>query len=136
MNGLSDKSQVTSDKRNINEDVLTGYRKLRVWKLADASAHEVYRVTKGFPKEEQFGLVSQLRRAAISVAANLVEGQARKGRKELKQFVAMALGSLAEVEYLLEFSRAEGFLGEQDYLPAEGLRSQTGRLLWKLYESL
>ena len=46
MNGLSDKSQVTSDKRNINEDVLTGYRKLRVWKLADASAHEVYRVTK------------------------------------------------------------------------------------------
>ena len=141
---MSDKLQVTSDKTGdkssdklqVTSDKLVGYRKLRVWQIADRLAHEVYRITKNFPHTEQYGLVSQLRRAAVSVATNLVEGQARKGKREFKQFVATALGSLAEVEYLLEFSRAEGFLSEGDYRAGESLRREAGKLLWSLYESL
>ena len=107
-----------------------------MWQAADRLAHEVYRVARGFPQEEQYGLVSQLKRAAISVVANLVEGQARKGRRELKQFASIALGSLAEVEYLLEFSRAEGYVSEQKYTQVESIRQEVGRLLWSFYEAL
>ncbi|MDP3723693.1 MAG: four helix bundle protein [Candidatus Omnitrophota bacterium] len=107
-----------------------------MWQAADRLAHEVYRVTRGFPREEQYGLVSQLRRAAVSVVTNLVEGQARKGRRELKQFTAIALGSLAEVEYLLEFSCTEGYLSEQEYKQVESIRQEVGRLLWSFYEAL
>lgn len=113
-----------------------GYRKLRVWQAADRLAHEVYRITKEFPRDEQYGLISQLRRAALSVPTNLVEGQARKGKKEFKQFVGMALGSLAEVEYLLEFSRDEGYLSAERYEMVESIRQEVGRLLWRFYESL
>ena len=113
-----------------------GYRKLRVWEVADRLAHEVYRVTKAFPPTEQFGLTSQLRRAALSIPTNLVEGHARKSRKEFRQVASIALGSLAEVEYLLGFSEAEGFLSEQGYKEAEVFRQETGRLLWAFHESL
>jgi len=113
-----------------------GYRKLRVWQAADRLAHKVYKLTKNFPKSELFGLVSQLRRAALSVPTNLVEGQARKGRKELKQFAAMALGSLSEVEYLLEFSLAEELMSSEEYEDVERSRNETGRLLWAFYEAL
>lgn len=120
----------------MTSDTLKGYRKLRVWGNADKLAHAVYRVTKGFPHIEQYGLVSQMRRAALSVAANLVEGQARKGRRELKHFTATALGSLAEVEYLLEFSHMEGYLTGPQFQLLEEIRQETGRLLWSFYESL
>jgi four helix bundle protein len=109
---------------------------MRVWNVADQLAHEVYRVTRDFPKEEQFGLTSQLRRAAISVPTNLVEGHARKSRKEFKQFVSVALGSLAEVEYLLTFAKQEAYLPDKTYETVESVRRDTGRLLWGFYESL
>ena len=92
-----DKLQVTSDKRD--EDRKDhGYRKLRVWHLADQLA--------------------------------------RKGRRELKQFVSMALGSLAEVEYLLEFSRAEQMVSQEIHRQVERTRQEAGKLLWGFYESL
>ena len=113
-----------------------GFRKLRAWQAADQLAHEVYRLAKTFPRTEQFALASQLRRAAISVATNLVEGQTRKSTREFKQFIAIALGSLAEVEYLLEFSRKEGYLSDSEYKSVDLLRKTAGRLVWSLYESL
>jgi len=61
-------------------------------------------VTKNFPKEETFGITSQIRRAALSVPTNIAEGYGRQGRKELRQFANIALGSLAEVRYSLDFS--------------------------------
>lgn len=132
----SDKLQVTGERQTSAEGGTHGYRKLRVWHMADRLAHEVYRVTKDFLKSEQFGLVVQLRRAALSVPTNLAEGHARKGRREFKQFVGIALGSLAEVEYLLEFSREEGFLSGPVYRAVESTRQETGKLLWSFYESL
>ncbi|PIQ84106.1 MAG: four helix bundle protein [Candidatus Omnitrophica bacterium CG11_big_fil_rev_8_21_14_0_20_63_9] len=135
MSVTSDTLQVTSGRPG-DKSAVHGYKKLRVWQLADQLAHEVYKATRNFPNEEQFGLVSQLRRSAVSVPTNLVEGQARKSRKEFRQFISMSLSSLAEVEYLLEFSYAEQYVADGVYQSLSTLRQETGRLLWRLYESL
>ena len=71
---------------------------MEVWQRADALALEVYRATQDFPREELYGITAQLRRAALSVPTNIVEGYARRGDKELARFIDIALGSLAELE--------------------------------------
>lgn len=106
-----------------------GYRRLVVWQKADELAFMVYAGTKMFPKEEMFGLVSQMRRAAVSVAANIVEGYARSSRKEKVQFYTIARGSLSELEYYLDFSSKLGYLAPVDYQRLVKLREETGRLL-------
>ena len=112
------------------------YKKLIVWQRADELAYQIYQFTKQFPKEEMYGITSQLRRAAISVPTNIVEGTGRQGRKELKQFCNIALGSLAETEYLLEFSTRLGYLLPDDYKKLDYLRKETGSLLWRFFQSL
>jgi len=77
------------------------HEKLIVFKKADELAFEIYNLTKLFPKDEIFGLTSQLRPAALSIPANIVEGYARRSEKELLHFINIALGSLAETEYSL-----------------------------------
>lgn len=113
-----------------------GYKKLIVWQKANELAYQVYLETKKFPREEIYGVTSQLRRSAISVPTNIVEGTGRQGRKELKQFINIALGSLAETEYLLEFCFQLKYLEKDNYQRLEGLRSETGALLWKFHKSL
>lgn len=112
------------------------YKKLIVWQKADQLAKEIYSKTKSFPNEETYGLTSQLRRAALSVPTNIVEGYARKSRKELKQFSSIALGSLAETEYLIGFAHDVGYLKQDEYQNLEDLRQEVGNLLWKFYLSL
>ncbi len=75
-----------------------GYKKLIVWRKADELARQVYLETKKFPKDEMYGITSQLRRAAISIPTNIVEGTGRQNKNELKQFINVALGSLAETD--------------------------------------
>jgi four helix bundle protein len=113
-----------------------GYKKLIVWQKADDLAYKIYIATKSFPKDELYGITSQLRRAALSVPTNLVEGTGRQGKSELRQFANIALGSLAEVTYLLDFSLKLGYLKEKDYEVLQDLREEVGRLLWKFYKSL
>ena len=113
-----------------------GYKKLEVWKKADVLAKAVYAVAASFPKDEIYGVTSQLRRAALSIPVNIVEGAGRQGRKEFKQFANIALGSLAESEYLLEFCKDIGYLKDEDFLRLELLRAEVGKLLWGLYKSL
>ena len=113
-----------------------GYKKLIVWQKADELAYGIYLKTKTFPKEEMYGITSQLRRAALSVPLNIVEGSSRQSRKELKQFINIALGSLSEVEYLLDFSFKLNYFEEKDYKDLQDKRQQTGNLLWKFYKSL
>ena len=112
-----------------------GYKKLIVWQKADEFAYQVYLETKKFPKEETYGMTSQLRRAAISIPTNIVEGMGRQGKGESKQFVNIALGSLAESEYLLEFCLRLNYLDTETFKRLEILRKGTGGVLWTLYKS-
>ncbi len=112
-----------------------GYKKLIVWKKADDLAYQVYLETKTFPRDEIYGITSQLRRATISIATNIVEGSGRQGKNERKQFINIAIGSMVETEYLLEFCLRLGYLSNESYSKLEGLRKDVGALLWKFYLS-
>lgn len=86
------------------------YRRYKVWELADQLARTVYRATASFPKSEVFALTAQMRRAALSVPGNIVEGSARKNQKELLRFLYVASSSLAELRYYLDFAGTLGYL--------------------------
>ena len=113
-----------------------GYNKLLVWRKADELARSVYEITKSFPNDEIYGISSQLRRAALSVPLNIVEGTGRQSKRELKQFVNVALGSLAEVDYLLGFCHRLGYLSKEQYGELKKVRESVGALLWRFYKSL
>jgi four helix bundle protein len=113
-----------------------GYKKLIVWQKADTLAYRVYVATKEFPKDEIYGITSQLRRAALSVPTNIVEGYGRQGKGELRQFINMALGSLAETEYLLDFSLKLGYFSKECHKELQDLRQEVGNLLWRFYKSI
>ena len=87
------------------------YRKLIAWQKSKALALEIYRCTREFPKDELYGITSQMRRAAISVPSNIAEGSGRHSRKEFVQFLYRARGSLLELENQVEISRELGYLG-------------------------
>src|SRR5689334_4390965 len=91
-------------------NVAPSYRDLRVWNAAVSLVLEVYRITETFPQTERFGLTSQLRRAAVSIASNIAEGHSRTTRGEYKNSVSIARGSVAEVEVQLILAK------ELDYL--------------------
>ncbi len=112
-----------------------GYKKLLIWQKADELAYQVYLATKTFPKDELYGLTSQLRRAASSIPINIVEGAGRQNRNEFKQFINIALGSLAETEYLLNFCFRLGYLDKERYEQIESLRAETGAMLYCFYKS-
>jgi four helix bundle protein len=86
------------------------HRKLRAFELADGLVLSIYAATKTFPKEEQFGLTSQLRRSAVSIASNIVEGCARGSQADYVRFLDIALGSAREVEYQLSIAARLGYL--------------------------
>ena len=97
------------------EEKSRSYRDLDVWKLSIELVKEIYQVTAKFPPTEMYGLTNQLRRAAISIPSNIAEGQGRNSFKEFKQFLAIALGSLAELETQLIISHEIGYLTLDDY---------------------
>ena len=103
---------------------------------ADELAHLVYKVTKKFPKEELYGLTSQLRRAVLSVPLNIVEGFARKGSRDYRQFLYIAYGSLKETKYLLNFAFEEGYLKEKEYGEISSLAEEVGKILWSSIKTL
>ena len=112
------------------------WKNLEVWRLADELAFEVYKFTKNFPKDEVYALTSQVRRAALSVPTNIVEGYSRKGDKELARFVNISLGSMAETKYLLYFSHRLGYLEEKAYHKINEESETLGKKLWKFYEAV
>ena len=112
------------------------WKKLDVWKLADDLSFNVYQITKEFPQEERYGITSQLRRAALSISTNIVEGYSRKGDKELSHFISISLGSLAETKYLLHFSDRLGLLSKDGYLTIKEGYEVLGKKLWRFYQSI
>jgi len=105
------------------------YRNIRAWQLADELAFSIYKATQHFPKQEMWGLTSQMRRAAISVPANIVEGATRNHKKEYLQFLYTSLGSLAELGYYIEFSARIGYLNDTELKDLSGLHEQTSKTL-------
>jgi four helix bundle protein len=93
------------------------YQDLEVWKLSIDFVKKVYQVTHNFPTSEKFGLINQIRRAAVSIPSNIAEGQGRNSTKEFKQFLAISLGSLAELETQLIIAK------EIEYLTQNGLEA-------------
>ncbi len=91
------------------------FRELKVWQKAHELTLDVYRVTKAFPKEEQFGLTAQVRRSAESVAANIAEGCGRDGDPEFARFLQIAMGSASETEYHLLVAKDLSFLPTSDH---------------------
>lgn len=87
----------------------SSYRDLDVWKRSKALVVRTYRLTAGFPPTEMFGIVSQMRSAALSVPANVAEGQGRASRNEFDRFIRISLGSLAELETYVDIARDLGY---------------------------
>ena len=112
------------------------WKRLDVWKLADELAYKTYLITRKFPKEELYGLTSQLRRSALSVPTNIVEGYSRKGDKELAHFVNISLGSMAETKYLLYFALRLGYLSDEEYDKINKGYEELGGKLWRFYETV
>jgi len=112
------------------------HTKLRAFELADELALQVYALTRLFPKDEQFGLTSQLRRAAVSAASNIVEGCARSSQADYFRFLDISYGSAREVEYQLSLALRLGFTHESAFVPTAAIADETCRVLNGLIRSL
>jgi four helix bundle protein len=110
------------------------HKKLRAFELADQLALLVYKQTKDFPREEVFGLTSQMRRAAVSVPSNIVEGSARDSLADYIRFLNMAYGSASELEYQISLAHRLGYL--PDYVELNALVAETAKVLNALIRSL
>lgn len=112
------------------------FRNLEVWQRAIELTLAVYKLTAAFPDSERFGLTSQLRRAAVSVASNIAEGYGRSTRGEYVLFLGHARGSISEVETQIVIAKALEFGSKEDLRNAESLCNQVGRMLRGLMKSL
>jgi len=112
------------------------HTKLRAFELADELALTVYGVTRAFPREEVFGLTSQLRRAAVSVASNIVEGCARHSQSDYIRFLNMAYGSAREVEYQISLVFRLRYLDEDTYESLRAISVETSKVLNALLRAL
>jgi four helix bundle protein len=112
------------------------YRQLIVWQKAMDFVAEVYRVTRTFPKEEMYGVTSQLRRAAVSIPSNIAEGQGRQTTGEFRQFLGHARGSLLETETQILLSERLEYLDHKTTEMLLGQAAEVGRILNGLMNSL
>lgn len=112
------------------------YQDLEVWRFAVDWTEDIYRTTAAWPSDERFGLISQVRRAAVSVASNIAEGAARRSTGEFLQFVGMAQGSLAEAETQLLIATRLGYLREPDHYALTESADRISRMLASLASAL
>lgn len=108
------------------------YKNIKAYQLADSLVLDIYKATKDFPKDELYGLTSQLRRAAVSVPANIVEGSSRQHKRDYLNFLYTSQGSLAETGYLLELAGKLGYLPVEKFKKIEEVRSEASKILYGL----
>jgi four helix bundle protein len=112
------------------------FERFKAWRLAHRLALDVYEASSGWPARERYGLVSQARRAALSIPSNIAEGTAKRGEKEFGRHLDIALGSLSELTYLLRFCLDLEYMTIEQWTALEATRAETGKLLWGLYRRL
>jgi len=117
-------------------DVIRSYKDLEVWQVAVATATAVYRTTSSFPREEQYGLTAQMRRAAVSVASNIAEGYGRDSTASYVQFLRIAQGSVKELETHVVIAQNVGFLAPGAAAELQVSFDSIGRMLRALVRSL
>ena len=106
------------------------YSKIEAWRLADDLTAVIYERTRSFPREEMYGLTSQLRRAAFSVPANIVEGSSRESKRDYLHFLYIARGSLSETQYFIHLAGGLGYLSSEE---AEKLHQLTKQVFGCLH---
>jgi four helix bundle protein len=104
--------------------------------LMNDYVHFTYKLTRNFPREELYGVVSQLRRSSLSVILNYIEGYARIGEATYKNFLKISYGSLHESKYLLEFSAEEQYLSQEDCQKAIAMADRIGAMLWGIISKI
>lgn len=109
-----------------------GYKNLIVWQKSKELAIEIYRLTENFPKSETYGIISQMRRSAISIPSNIAEGYRRGHQKERKQFISIAFGSGAELETQIEISKEIFKNSKLEFEKSDSLLQEIMRMLNKL----
>lgn len=114
---------------------MKNYKELLVWKKAHEMTLEIYTATGGFPREELYGLTSQLRRSAASIGANIAEGSGRRTTNEICRFLQIARGSASEAEYHLLLARDLQFLGHEDFRTLSRDVDEIQRMLTALIQS-
>lgn len=112
------------------------FRKLIVYQKTKTLVLQIYQITKLFPREELYGITSQLRRAVASILLNIAEGYVRKSKKDFSRFIDIAMGSCAEVDVLLELAIELGYLNSKEYARLAQLRDEVARLLFSFRRSL
>jgi four helix bundle protein len=112
------------------------FKDLRVWQKSHAVTLAIYRMTQRFPEEEMYGLTSQIRRAAVSIAANIAEGCGRRSDREFRRFLQIARGSASELEYHLLLARDLRFPSAQEYTSVQAAVAEVQRMLTALVKSL
>ena len=116
------------------------YKKYDIWKLSHLLTLEVYKITESFPKEEIFGLTSQIRRASSSIGINIVEGCGRGSDEDFKRFLRNASGSAFEVEYILLLSKDLNYISEEKFIELtpkeEELKIKISKLILKIEEDI
>jgi len=112
------------------------HKKLDVWKASMDSAVSVYKLTEKFPVEEKYGLVQQMRRAAVSVPSNIAEGAARQSKKEFQNFLSIAQGSLSELDTQLELAVMLGYIDGKQYEEISVVLIRIDKMLTALIRSL
>jgi four helix bundle protein len=116
--------------------MIQSYQQLAVWQKSIELAKQVYLLTRVFPREELFGLTNQIRRAAVSIAGNIAEGQGRNNTKEFLHFLGISRGSLNEIETHLVIAEQVGFISGTDSAPLLAIADEIGRMLTGLRRSL
>ncbi len=112
------------------------YERFEAWQACHILALEVYKASKTWPREEMYGLTSQVRRAATSALLNIAEGSAKRGPREFRRYLDNSLGSLSELACSLRLAKDLGFMSEADWERLDDLRWEAGRKTWGLYEAV
>ena len=133
--------KVDSKQNTVVRGKARRFEDLAVWRKAHQLTIEIYRITKSYPREEKFGLVSQMRRAAVSIPANIAEGFKKRGQKNKANFYNIAQGSLEELRYYITLSKDLGYLSKADSKQSivdkvEAAVDEVGKVLHSLVKAI